>query len=63
MSYVSRFHYTLIEIYEQRGVVLTHEFVSLAPTRTPDQQQAVKAPRPGDRTPGVHLPSDFYMGQ
>jgi hypothetical protein len=63
MRYISRLYYTLIEISAQSRVVLVHEIVSLAATRTSDQQQAVKAARPGDRTPGVHEPGDFCMWQ
>jgi hypothetical protein len=62
MRYTSRVYYTLIAVFDQRGLVVTHEVISLVPTPiTP--AQAVDPPRPSGRKNGIYEPTDFWMGR
>jgi hypothetical protein len=62
MSYVRRFQYTLIEIYEQRSTAITHEVISPVPAPI-TAPPAVNPPHPSDRKNGIFEPTDFWMGR
>jgi hypothetical protein len=62
MRHYYRFYCTSTEFYEQMGVVLTHEIVSLSqvPVTRGNEDEP---PRVSHRKNGIFEPTDFWMGR